>query len=162
MAILVEEENTFVCQRSRSTTNTRTDINRTHTFMALNMKSVGSIHLKTAYMITTPHVQYVTSAHVQPSWWYPLGMIAPPLGPKSTMGTWCRSATTTNSLATSFALTETRSLFTAAVQTSMVPFCTLWKVSVARCHAYLMLVVGNWLALYAPSDESTVEKLFRH
>ena len=86
----------------------------------------------------------------------------PPLGPKSTMGTWCRSATTTNSHATSFALTETRSLFTAAVQTSMVPFCTLWKVSVARCHAYLMLVVGNWLALYAPSDESTVEKLFRH
>jgi len=46
-AILVEEVNISACQTSLSSTSTRTVIKQVHIFMALSMKSEGTIRLKT-------------------------------------------------------------------------------------------------------------------
>ena len=158
MATLVEEESTSACQTIQSTTSIKTGFSRIHICMALNMKWHQIVLLRTNFMTTTPHVPCVTSSHEQLSWWYPQGMTVPPVGPRSTMGTWWQIAITTSTQPVSFALMGRQSLFTAVTPTTMGPFCTSWKDSVVRYHAFRMLQAESWHVLCAPNESKEAKQ----
>ena len=129
------------------------DIRPRDTCTALSTKSVMvSIHLRKTSMTTNHRVQFASSSHVPQHLWCPHGMIVHLAGPRSIMGTWWLSTTTTRSNVTSYVLTRMRSMSPVLRPTRMVPYCILWKEYVAHSHATRMSPEENWHALCAPSD----------
>ena len=76
----------------------------------------------------------VTSNHVPRSWWYPHEMSVPLAGPRSISEPWQRTLATSIQ-PVSHTFLHRQGLFTAVTLTTMVTFCTMWKVSVVYYHA---------------------------
>ena len=127
----------------------------------LNMRSTPTVGILSdeIFMITRRLVLSASSSHVVQCWWCPHGMTVLLDGPKSTMGTWWRHITATQTKKTSPALTKTQSMFRGLMGTRMVACYTSWKGAVAHFRALHMFCIESWHVLFAPSNKTFLVNL---
>ena len=99
--------------------------------------------------------QFVRLSHVAVTWWSPLVISAPQVGPRSTKGISCQPIHGTMEEPSIFASTKSLNLLDLPFE-GTAQCCILFKAVVSIFHARLMSITRNWAALCAPNEANSV------